>query len=194
MWQKHALTPPFMKPYQEFTPCQQATQYFDGLRDIREEAIQFKSAQRKVSFHDSIPRYKWNEGLLNYGKGWGHGVLSQKTKATDAPVDSASETTTGQFTDVNEEISESAPTTVTMPALEDVELLEGAAAPDPGTYECTSNKFTRSHSPRTDEDDSDKCPSSSQETPDCSQQDNKKQTEEDNHQLQISALELPMWL
>ena len=69
MWQNHALTPPFMKPYQEFTPHQQAAQYFDRLRDVREEAIQFKSAQRKVSFHDSIPRYKWDEGFLNYGKG-----------------------------------------------------------------------------------------------------------------------------
>ena len=169
-----------MKPYQEFTPHQQATQYFDGLRDIREEAIQFESAQRKVSFHDSIPRYKWDEGFLNYGKGQGCGVLSQKTKATDAPVDSASETTTGQFTDVNKEISESAPATVTMPALEDAGLLEGAAAPDPGTYEPAGNKFTRLHSPRMDDDNSDEPPSSSQETPDCSQQDNKKQTEEDN--------------
>ena len=67
-----------------------------------------------------------------------------------------------------------------MLALEDAELLEGAAAPDPGTYEPAGNKFTRLHSPRTDEDDSDEPPSSSQETPDCSQQDNKKQTEEDN--------------
>ena len=58
--------------------------------------------------------------------------------------------------------------------------LGGAAAPDPGTYEPAGNKFTRSHSPRMDEDNSDKPPSSSQETPDCSQQDNKKQTEEYN--------------
>ena len=31
MWQNHAPTPPFMKPYMEFMPCHQATQYFDGL-------------------------------------------------------------------------------------------------------------------------------------------------------------------
>ena len=69
-----------------------------------------------------------------------------------------------------------------MLALEDAELLKGAAAPDPDTYEPAGNKFTRLHSPKMDEDDSDKPPSSSQETPDCSQsqQDNKKQTEEDN--------------
>ena len=69
MWQNHALTPPFQKPYHEFTPHQQAMQYFDGLRNVREEAICFESAQRKVSFHDSIPRYKQDEGFLNYGKG-----------------------------------------------------------------------------------------------------------------------------
>ena len=82
-----------------------------------------------------------------------------------------------------------------MPALEDAELLKGAAAPDPSTYGPAGNKFTRSHSPKTDEDDSDKPPSSSQETPDCSQsqQDNKKQTEEDNPPtLDFCTLELPM--
>ena len=102
-------------------------------------------------------------------------------------------TTTGQFTGVYEEISELAPVAVTMPVLEDAELLEGAAAPDPGTYECASNKFTRLHSPRTDEDDNDEPPSSSQETPDCSQQDNKRKRKT-THQLWISTLELPMWL
>ena len=168
VWQNHALTPAFMKPYQEFTPHQQATQYFDRLRDIREEAIQFKSAQRKVSFHDSIPRYKWDEGFLNYGKGRGHGVLSQNTETTAASVNSTLETTTGQFADVNEEISELAPATITMLTLEDAEPLKGAAVPDPGTYEPAGNKFTRSHSPKTDGDNGDKPPSSSQETPDCS--------------------------
>ena len=116
-----------MKPYQEFTPHQQATQYFDRLRDVREEAIQFESAQGKVSSHDSIPRYKLDEGFLNYGKGQGHGVLSQKTEATVALVNSAPETTTGQFPDVNEEISELAPAAVTMLALEDAELLGGCS-------------------------------------------------------------------
>ena len=58
MWQNHALTPPFHKPYHEFDPQQQAMQYFDGLRDVKEEALCFKEAQRNVSFHDSILRYK----------------------------------------------------------------------------------------------------------------------------------------
>ena len=56
MWWNHALTPPFHKPYHEFDPWQQATQYFNSLRDVMEEALHFKEAQRKVSFHDSIPR------------------------------------------------------------------------------------------------------------------------------------------
>ena len=115
-------------------------------------------------------------------------VYSQKTKATDVPVNSAPETTTGQFADVNEEISELAPAAVTMLALEDAELLEGPIAPDAGTYEPAGKKFTRSHSPRMNKDEP---PSSSQETPDCSQQDNKKQRKT-THQLQISALELLM--
>ena len=69
MWQNYALTLPFQKAYQEFTPHQQATQYFDGLRDVREETIHFKSVQRKVSFHNAIPRYKWEEVFLNYSRG-----------------------------------------------------------------------------------------------------------------------------
>ena len=67
-----------------------------------------------------------------------------------------------------------------MPPLEDAEPLEGAIAPDPGTYEPEGNKFTRLHSPRTEEDDSDEPHASSQEIPDASQQDGKKQVEEDH--------------
>ena len=67
-----------------------------------------------------------------------------------------------------------------MPPFEDAGPPEGAITPDPGTYEPAGNKFTRSHSPRTEEDDSDDPHSSSQGTPDCSQQDSKKQIEEDN--------------
>ena len=67
-----------------------------------------------------------------------------------------------------------------MPPLADAEPLEGAIAPDPGTYEPAGNKFTRLHSPGTEEDNSDDPPANSQETPDCSQQDNKKQVEEDH--------------
>ena len=67
-----------------------------------------------------------------------------------------------------------------MPPLEDAEPLKGAFAPDPGTYESAGNKFTRSHSPRTEEDNSDEPLARSQGTPDCSQQDSKKQVKEDH--------------
>ena len=145
MWWNHALTPPFHKPYHEFNPWQQATQYFNGLRDVREEALHFKEAQRKVSFHDSIPRYKREEGFLNYGRGWGSGIISQGGKAST--VGATSNATTGQFADATAPV---APTTLSlegMPALEDSEPLIGTIAPDTGTYEPTGNKFTRSHSP-----------------------------------------------
>ena len=65
MWQNHTLSPPFHKPYHKFDPQQQAMQYFNGLRDVRKEALCFEEAQRKVSFHDSILRYKREEGFLN---------------------------------------------------------------------------------------------------------------------------------
>ena len=77
-----------------------------------------------------------------------------------------------------------------MPPLEDAEPLEGAIASDPGTYEPACNKFTRLHSPGTEEDDSDDPPASSQKTPDCSQQDSRKQVKETIHQLQIFVPEL----
>ena len=67
-----------------------------------------------------------------------------------------------------------------MPPLKDAEPLEGATTPNLSTYEPTGNKFTRLHSPRTEEDDSDEPLTSSQETPDCSQQGSKKQVEEDH--------------
>ena len=67
-----------------------------------------------------------------------------------------------------------------MPLLEDAEPPEGAVTPDPDTYEPTGTKFTRSHSPRTKEDNSNDPHANSQGTPDCSQQDNKKQIKEDN--------------
>ena len=67
-----------------------------------------------------------------------------------------------------------------MPPLEDAGPPEGAVTPDPGTYEPGGNKFTRSHSPRTEEDNSDDPHASSQGTSDCSQLDSKKQVKEDN--------------
>ena len=186
MWWNHALTPPFQMPYQEFTPHQQATQHFDGLRDVREEAIHFKSVQRKVSFHNAIPRYKQDEALLNYSRGWWCGTLSEEDRTTTVSVGSTSEATTGQFTDAHQEISETAPAAITMPPFKDMPPLEdagppeGAVTPDPSTYEPEGNKFTRSHSPGTEEDDSNDPHASSQGTPDCSQQDSKKQIKEDN--------------
>ena len=113
-------------------------------------------------------------------------ALSQEDKTTTVSVGSIPEATTGQFADAHQEISEVAPAAITMPSLkgmpplEDAEPLEGAVAPDPGTYEPVGNKFTRLHSPRTEEDNSDDPPASSQETPDCSQQDSRKQVKEDH--------------
>ena len=80
-----------------------------------------------------------------------------------------------------------------MPPLADAEPLEGAITPDPGTYEPAGNKFTRSHSPGTEEDNSDDPPANSQETPDCSQQDSKtarSRSKKTIHQLQIFIPEL----
>ena len=86
---------------------------------------------------------------------------------------------------MHREILETAPAAITppsvneMPLLEDAEPPDGAVTPDSDTYEPTGNKFTRSHSPGTEEDNSDDPHASSQGTPDCSQQD-KKQIKEDN--------------
>ena len=67
-----------------------------------------------------------------------------------------------------------------MPTLEDSEPLIGAVAPDTGTYEPTGNKFTRSHSPGTEDEESDDTPASSQETAAGSPPDNKEQDDEDH--------------
>ena len=70
-----------------------------------------------------------------------------------------------------------------MPPLKDAEPLKGAAAPDTGTYEPAGNKFTRSHSPKTKDDDSEVEPlPSSLETTNSSQcqQEHQEQTVEDN--------------
>ena len=99
---------------------------------MREEALHFKEAQRKVSFHDSILRYKREEGFLNYGRGWGSGIISQGDKAST--VGATSDATTGQFADATAPVT---PTTLSlegMPALEDSEPLIGTVAPDTGTY------------------------------------------------------------
>ena len=150
MWHNHALTLPFYKPYQEFNPQQQATQYFNGLRDVR-EALHFEEAQRKVTFHDSIPRYKREEGFLNYSRGWGNGLVSQENKASI--IGATSDATTGQFADAPAPAALTAHSLDGMPTLKDAEPLVGATAPDTDIIESTDNKFTRSHSPGTEDDE-----------------------------------------
>ena len=105
-------------------------QYIDRLRNIREEAIHFESVQRKVSFHNAIPRYKWEEVFLNYGGGQGCGILSEEDRTTTVSVGSAPEATTGQFSDAHQEISEAAPAAITMPPFEDMPPLEDAGPPE----------------------------------------------------------------
>ena len=51
-----------------------------------------------------------------------------------------------------------------MPILEDAEPLVGATAPDTDIIESTGYKFTRSHSPRTEDNESDDSPAGSQRT------------------------------
>ena len=86
-------------------------------------------------------------------------ALSQEDKTTTVSVGSVPEATTDQFADAHQEISETAPAAITMPSLKgmpplaDAEPLEGAVAPDPGTYKPAGNKSTRLHSPRTEDDE-----------------------------------------
>ena len=42
MWVCHTLTQPFQKPPREINPYNEATQYFDGLPTVIEEAIHFE--------------------------------------------------------------------------------------------------------------------------------------------------------
>ena len=51
-----------------------------------------------------------------------------------------------------------------MPALEDAEPLVGTTAPDTDIIEPTGNKFDRSHSPETEDNESDDSPAGSQRT------------------------------
>ena len=82
MWQSHIPTPPFMKPHMEITPHHQATQYFDGLLDMREEAIQFENARRGDYINDAIPRYKKDEKFMNFGHGHRNKTPPQAVGAT----------------------------------------------------------------------------------------------------------------
>ena len=92
-------------------------------------------------------------------------VMCQPTKGNKAStVGVTSDVTTGQFADAT---TPAAPTTHPlegMPVLEDSEPLIGAVVPDTATYESTGNKFTRSHSPGTEDNESDDPPTSSQGT------------------------------
>ena len=145
---------------------------------MREEALCFKEAQRKVSFHDSIPRYKRKEGFLNYGRGWGSGIISQGDKAST--VSATSDATIGQFADATAPVT---PTTLSlegMPTLEDAKPPIGTIAPDTGTYKPTGNKFTRSHSPGTEDHESDDPPASREGTAIGSPPDNKEQDDKDH--------------
>ena len=145
---------------------------------MREEALHFKEAQRKVSFHDSIPRYKREEGFLNYGRGQGSGIISQGDKAST--VGANSDATTGQFADATVPVTPTTHSLEGMSTLEDSEPLMGTIAPDTGTYKPTGNKFTRSHSPGTEDNESEDPPASSQGTAIGSPPDNKEQDDEDH--------------
>ena len=145
---------------------------------MREEALCFEEAQRKVSLHDSIPRYKREEGFLNYGRGHRRGITSQGGKAST--VGATSEATTEQFADATAPVTPITPSLEGIPTLEDAEPLIGTVAPDPGTCEPTDNKFTRSHSPGTKDDESDDPPAGSQGTIAGSPPDNKEQDDEDH--------------
>ena len=145
---------------------------------MREEALHFKKAQRKVSLHDSILRNEREKGFLNYGRGWGSGIISQGDKAST--VGPTSDATTRQFADATAPVTPTTPSLEGMPTLEDAKPLIGAIAPDPGTYEPTGNKFTRSHSPGTEDDKSDDPPASSQGTAAGSPPDNKERDDEDH--------------
>ena len=153
-------------------------QYFNGLRDVREEALCFKEAQRKVSFHNSILRYKREEGFLSYGRDWGSGIISQGDKGST--VGATSDATTRQFADTITPVTCTTLSPEGMPTLEDAEPLIGAVAADTGTYKPTGNKFTRSHSPGTEDNESDDPPASSQGTAIESPPDNKEQDDEDH--------------
>ena len=67
-----------------------------------------------------------------------------------------------------------------MPTLEDAEPLVGATAPDTDIIESTGNKFTRSHSPRTEDDESDDSPAGSQRTTVECPPNNKEHNDEDH--------------
>ena len=91
-----------------------------------------------------------------------------------------SNATTRQFADATTPVT---PTTLSlegMPALEDTEPLISTVAPDTGTYEPTGNKFTRSHSSGTEDNEMYNPPASSQGTAIGSPPDNKEQDNEDH--------------
>ena len=141
MWQSHIPTSPFMKPHMEITPCHQATQYFNGLLDMREEAIWMENARRGEYTHDAIPRYK-DEKFMNFGRGHGSKTTPQAVGSTTTTTVTTPEAVGGQFTDVEMTPTEGAAAAATsMPPLKDAEPLEGAVAPSPGIYNPAGNKY-----------------------------------------------------
>ena len=102
MWHPHFPTAPFAKPHMELSPCHHATQYFDGLLDAQEEAIQFENARRGMSVHDPIPSYKKDEKFLhdwNCGHGCGLTLPPKTVGLPTKPAAPASEAVGGQFAD-----------------------------------------------------------------------------------------------
>ena len=153
MWQPHMPTPPFVKPHMELTPHHQATHYFDGLRDMREEAIWFESGQKGDHIYDPIPQYKKDEKFMNFSRGCGQRTSTQTVGI--ATTTATHETVGEQFIDAEMTPSESAATaTMTMPPLEDAEPLKEAVAPSSDAYNPAGNKYTRPNSPKTEDYDS----------------------------------------
>ena len=124
--------------------------------------------------HDPIPGYKKHEKFLhdwNYGHGCGINSPPKTVGLLTEPAAPASEAVGGQFADTEmRPIEEATASTASMPALVDMEPLEGAEAPDPGTYNPTGNKYSRSHSPKTKDDDSEPENSPASQETGCSSQ------------------------
>ena len=97
---------------------------------------------------------------MNFGQGHGHKTSPQ---AVGIATTTTPKTIGDQFVDVEMIPTESAATT--MPPLKDAEPLEGTITPSPDVYNPAGNKYTQSHSPNTEDDDSEIKPNpSSQET------------------------------
>ena len=101
---------------------------------------------------------------MNLSQGHGWKTPSQAIGITT--ITATPETVGDQFVDTEMTSNQSAATaTMTIPPLEDAEPLEGAVAPSSDAYNPACNKHTQSHSPKTEDDDSEvKSNPSSQDT------------------------------